>query len=123
MSSFTRAVFEPTGETREGRIVWRAVEAFRFDIGYLGSGLSIEVPAGFETDGPSIPWWLAPIARAGAMVRASAVHDRLREDLRFSKLEGDAIFLTALAAEGVSGLRRELAFMAVRLNGSRARAR
>jgi hypothetical protein len=123
MSSFTRALFEPTGTTREGRIVWRAAAPFRFDIGYLGSGLSIEVPAGFETDGPSIPWWLAPIARAGSMVRASAVHDRLREDLRFTKLEGDAIFLTALAAEGVPAWRREIAFLAVRLNRNRTRAR
>jgi hypothetical protein len=122
MSSFTRAVFEPTGETRAGRIVWRAAEAFRFDIGFVGSGLSIDVPAGFETDGPSVPWWLAPVAKAGGMVRAAAVHDRLREDLRFSKLDGDAIFLTALEAEGVTAWRRELAFLAVRLNNSRDRA-
>lgn len=120
MSSFTDATFAPTGETRAGRIVWRTAQAFRFEIGFLGSGLAVDVPAGFETDGPSIPWWLAPIARPGSMVRSAAVHDRLREDPRFSKLEGDAILLTAMAAEGVRPLLRELAFLAVRLNRSRA---
>ena len=121
MSSFTKAVFEPTGKTYEGRIVWRAAEAFVFEIGYLGSGLKIEVPKGFETDGPSVPFWLSRFINAGSMVRSSAVHDKLREDLRFSKLEGDAILLTAMAAEGVSPILRELTYLAVRLNKSRVR--
>lgn len=119
MSSFTEAVFEPAGKTYEGRPVWRAAEAFTFEIGFLGSGLKIEVPKGFETDGPSIPWWLARWVNSGSMVRSAAVHDKLREDLRFSKLEGDAIFLTAMAAEGVGKVLRELSFLAVRLNNSR----
>lgn len=122
MSSFTRALLEPTGDTRGGRAVYRVVEGFAFAIGYEGSGLEIQVPAGFETDGPSVPWWALPFMSIGAMIKSGAVHDRLREDLRFSKLEGDAIFLTALAAEGLAGWRRELAFLAVRLNRSRARA-
>ncbi len=122
MSGFTRAIFEPTGRTRDGRPVWRAAAAFQFDIGYLGSGLSIEVPAGFQTDGPSIPAFALRVVDAGAMIRSAAVHDRLREDLRFTKLEGDAIFLTAMAAEGVEPWQRELVFAAVRLDRSRARA-
>ena len=122
MSSFTHARFEPTGATRAGRPVWRVVDGFDFAIGFSGSGLVVHVPAGFETDGPSIPWWARRLVDAGAMVRSAALHDRLREDLRFSRLDGDAIFLTALAAEGVSAWQRELAFLAVRLDRSRDRA-
>ena len=119
MSSFTEARFEPTGERRQGRKLYRVVGGFDFDIGYLGSGLRVRVPAGFLTDGPSIPIafrWALPTNR---MVKASAVHDMLREDRRFSKLEGDAIFLTAMQVEGTPAWLREIAFLAVRLNGSR----
>ena len=122
MSSFTRAVFEPTGRTRGGRAVWRCAADFTFDLGYLGSGLSVMVPAGFETDGPSVPFWALPLVKVGCMIRAAAVHDQLREDLRFSLIDCDAIFLTAMKAERVPALQRELAFLAVRLNHSRARA-
>lgn len=123
MSSFTRADFEATGEKRNGRKLYRIVGGFTFDIGYLGSGLSIQVPDGFVTDGPSMPWIARKLLPTRTMTKASAVHDLLREDLRFSKLEGDAIFLTAMQAEGTPVWLRELAFLAVRLNNSRARAR
>jgi hypothetical protein len=122
MSEFTRALLEPTGETRGGRAVYRVAEGFTFDIGYLGSGLAVTVPAGFETDGPSVPAWALWIVDVGAFIKSACVHDMLRQDLRFSKLEGDAIFLTAMAAEGVEPWQRELIFLAVRLNNSRARA-
>ncbi len=122
VSSFTDATFEPTGERRAGRALYRIVEGMRFDIGFLGSGLSVWVPPGFVTDGPSVPVWLRWALPVGRMIKAAAVHDCLREDLRFSKLEGDAIFLTAMRAERTPVWLRELAFVAVRLNGSRARA-
>ena len=123
MSSFTDAILSPTAATRGGRAVFRVVEPFRYDVGYLGSGLSVTVPAGFETDGPSVPWWAVKIVDVGAFVRSACVHDRLREDLRFTKLDGDAVFLTAMQAEGVKPWQRELIFLAVRLNRSRDRAR
>ncbi len=123
MSAFTEATFSPTGESREGRRLYRIEEGFRFDIGYEGSGLSVSVPAGFVSDGPSVPVWLSRLLPVRKMVKACAVHDMLREDLRFSKLEGDAIFLTAMAAEGTPFLMRELAFLAVRINNSRKRAK
>jgi len=119
MSSFTSARFEPTGKSRNGRAVWRVVDGFRFDIGYLGSGLSVEVPAGFETDLASIPGWAMPFMAPGSMVKSAAVHDRLRADTRFGLIESDAIFLTAMAAEGVTPWRREVAFLAVRSNHNR----
>ncbi|MES2086549.1 MAG: hypothetical protein V4514_19885 [Pseudomonadota bacterium] len=54
------------------------------------------------------------------MVKSSAVHDMLREDLRFTKLETDAYFLMAMETEGTPLLVRWAAYRAVRLNGSRA---
>ena len=122
MSSFTRALLEPTGETREGRAVFRVAEPFTFEIGRLGSGLAITVPAGFESDLASVPAWALRLIDAGALARAALLHDYLRERLAFSKIEGDAIFLTAMAADDVKPWQRELVFAAVRLNGSRARA-
>lgn len=120
MSSFTEARFEPTGAKRAGRKLYRVSGGFDFYIGYPGSGLAVRVPDGFVTDGPSIPWlvrWAIPTKR---MVKASAVHDMLREDRRFTKLEGDAIFLTAMQVERTPFVLRELAFLAVRANGSRS---
>lgn len=118
MSSFTRALFEPTGETRGGRAVWRC-EGFRYDIGFLGSGLAVVVEEGFETDGPSVPFWAAPFIPVGAMVKSAAVHDKLRADLRFSQLETDLIFHAAMEAEGTPWLAREVAAIAVRFNHNR----
>ena len=122
MSAFTQALLTPTGATREGRAVYRVVNGFTFDIGFLGSGLAVTVPAGFESDGPSVPSWALRIVDVGAFIRSAIVHDMLRQDLRFTKLDGDAIFLTAMQAEGVTPWQRELIFLAVRLNNSRARA-
>ena len=122
MSTFTRAVFEPLDEYRCGRRLYRIPDGFSFDIGFLGSGLSIVVPAGFVTDGPTIPRWATKLLPVGTMMKSAAIHDCLRENLRFSKPEGDAIFLTAMYAERTPAWLRELAFLAVRFNNSRARA-
>lgn len=59
----------------------------------------------------------------GALAQSAVLHDFLHERLAFSKVEGDAIFLTAVAAEGLFTARRELVFLAGRLNPSRARPR
>ena len=119
MSSFTRAVFEPTGRTRNGRAVWRSVGGFSYDIGFLGSGLTVHIPDGFDTDGPSVPFWALPIIKVGCMVKSSAIHDCLRQDARFGIVDADAIFLAAMQSEGVPAVQREVAFLAVRLNRNR----
>lgn len=122
MSSFTRALLGPTGATRAGRAVFRVAEPFTFEIGRVGSGFGITVPAGFESDLASVPWWALHLVNVGALARSAVLHDFLRERLAFSKVEGDAIFLTAMAAENVCAWQRELVFAAVRLNRSRTRA-
>ena len=129
MSSFTEASFEAvyladgSSKLRGGRQVYKIRGAdgagLRWDVGYLGSGLGVHVPEGFETDGPSAPLWLLPLLPVRRMVKASAVHDMLREDVRWTKLETDAIFLMAMETEGTPLWARVLAYKAVRLNRSR----
>ena len=120
MSSFTRARFEATGERRNGRALYRITDGLTFDVGYLGSGVQVRVPAGFVTDGPTMPAWAARLLPARTMMKAAAVHDRLREDPRFSKADGDGIFYVAMCAEGTPVWLRWPAFLAVCLNRSRA---
>ena len=134
MSSFTRATFEVTGEKREGRPLYR-VEGLTYEVGFLGSDLIIRVPDGFVTDGPSVPAWMRSLYSSRwtrwafqwlqnsieKMVKSAAVHDCLREDSRWSKHTGDLIFMEAMFAEKTPAFVREAAFVAVRLNTSRAR--
>lgn len=129
MSSFTEATFKkvylPDGspKRRGGRQVYAIRGAdgqgMRYDIGFLGSGMSVHVPEGFETDGPSAPIWVIPFMPIGRMIKASAVHDMLREDARFTLLETDLVFLAAMETEGTPVVVRWAAFNAVRLNRSR----
>ena len=121
MSSFTEAKFIKLLPKRSGRTLYITEKQFQYDIGYEGSGLCVKVPAGFQTDGPSIPPLLQKLLPLRNMIKSCAVHDMLREDYRFTKLEGDAIFLSAMQAEKTPFILRELAFLLVRLNNSRKR--
>lgn len=127
MSSFTAANFELVpGKLRRGRKVYRIKgqggDGFRFWIGYENSGLCVHVPEGFETDLGSDPTGILDLTGVALYaVRSFALHDLLRENTLFTKLTSDAIFLTAMEAEGVPPLYRELIFAAVRTNDSRAR--
>ncbi len=121
MSAFTEATFTALGEARMGRDLYR-VDGLAFDIGRKGSGLTIRVPDGFVTDGPSIPRWMWLVIPTHRMVKSAALHDFMRERLEFTKLTGDAIFLSAMQAEGTPAWLCWCAFLAVSLNFSRARA-
>lgn len=58
--------------------VWRLERPLRYEVGSLGSGRLVEVPAGFVTDGASVPrafWALLPVW--GRYSRAAVVHDYL----------------------------------------------
>lgn len=128
MSTFTAARWEPTGEKDDGRPVYairgETGDGFYFYIGFKGSTLWVHVPEGFLTDGPSIPSalrWAIPKSAIQACLKASAVHDLLCEDPRFSRATADAIFLTAMEAEGTPAFWREAFFQAVRTNKSKAR--
>lgn len=117
MSSFTRAIVEPTGRTVHGRVEFRVVETFVYEVGYLGSGWKVIVPEGFTFDGPSVPFYLLPFVPVGQMFRSSAVHDYLITETAFPRELSDLIFKEALAVEGVSYLPRLFAYLAVKWNG------
>lgn len=127
MSSFTKATWEPTGRKDDGREIYRILgnpgPGFLFYIGYEGSTLYVHVPEGFLTDGPSIPSvvrWMVPKAAIRQAMKSAAVHDLLCEDPRFDRETADAIFLTAMDAEGTPAFWREVFFRTVRYNKSKA---
>jgi hypothetical protein len=119
MSRFTDAAFAFTGKTRRGRPIMRLTTPLAYEVDYLGSGWVVAAPVGFETDGPSVPWWAVRLLPVGMMVRASIVHDKLRSEPRRSKLLGDLIFFEAMGVDGVPLFWRLIAFVGVLLNFSR----
>ena len=119
MSSFTdplRVEIEQ-GET-QGRGLALLTQGFTYEVGALGSGDLVNVPAGFETDFCSTPRcvrWLFPSFDRGA--KASVIHDWLwtaRPRTR-SRAEIDRIFREALEVLGVPAWRRWTMWAAVRL--------
>jgi hypothetical protein len=109
--------------------VWRLEDPLQYEIGVLHSGHVIVVPAGFETDGASIPRLLQGILPAwGRWSRAAIIHDYLCRAIDEAKPVGvpgwgivgrrkdaDAIFHEAML---VSEVPRPLAWImwaAVRL--------
>jgi hypothetical protein len=103
---------------------WRLEETLRYEIGALGSGDIIDVPAGFETDGASVPrmfWWLLPTW--GSYSRAAAVHDFIIGHVEAGdpltnapdRLTCDRIFFDASAVCGTPAPLRWLLYMGVRL--------
>jgi hypothetical protein len=137
-SSFTSATFRPvlvrdpkTGieqlKTKEGRRLYSIHgddgNGLTFHVGFEGSGLSVHVPEGFVTDGPSIPsWcrWLVPKTAREQAMKSAAVHDLLCEHPAFSRPEADVHFLIAMYAERTPQFWREVFFAAVRTNSSKA---
>ena len=80
--------------------------------------LGITVPAGFKTDGASVPrllWWLFP--PTGRYMAAAIVHDYLLQAHYPARREADRVFLQAMEALGVIFWRRWLMFGAVRCFG------
>ena len=105
----------------------------RYEVGELGSGVFVDVPIGFDTDGASIPRFLwAILPTWGRYSRAAVVHDYLYRMLREStphpaapsRKKADGIFLEAMAVLGVSRLVRYVIWGPVRLfGGSSAKAK
>lgn len=117
MSSFTEAKVERIADR-----LYCVVEPFRWYFGYVGSTLYVDVPRGFLTDLVSGPRWiirLIPKPWRRRMAAPAIVHDRLREDMRFAKVDGDVQFLSALLANEVPWPLAMLAFVGVSFNNSR----
>jgi len=97
---------EPTDKSRN----WKVVEDFKCG--------DIIVPAGFITDGASIPRglrWLFP--HGGRKFVAAVVHDYLYRNKAGTRLEADELFFRLMIHNGVPTWRAQMLFMGVRLGG------
>lgn len=122
MSSFTEAKIEKTDKKRAGRRIYRVIEPFTYEVGFLGSGLKIEIPKGFETDLVSAPWWVRWALPLDHMKRPAILHDYIREHRPDIELwRTNLIFLEAMYADGTIEPARTLAWLAVRTNRNRER--
>jgi hypothetical protein len=127
MSSFTEAnyneVFVSTNTKLFGRTIYRIDKDFTYYVGYIGSSIAVDVPKGTLTDGPSIPlFWLKLVKWIWGdekWFKSATVHDILRRDLRFTRLETDSFFHMAMETEDTPVILRELAYLLVRFNRSR----
>ena len=122
MSRFTEATWEANGETVRGRPIVCLTSPLAYQVGFLGSGWTIEASAGFCTDLASIP---AFILRTGwgkrladEIARSAIVHDRMRLGA-WPKLLGDYVFYEAMGVDGVPHILRVAAFLAVLVNFNR----
>jgi hypothetical protein len=119
MTVFPDTIYLEDAGMRRGSRVFRLARRFR----YLSSFGLIEVPAGTETDGASIPrcFWslLEPM---GPWFSAAIVHDFLYSPANheFSRWEADYIFKEAMWNVGVPWHKREVIYNAVRLFGGSA---
>jgi len=97
--------------------VWRLLDPLTVEI----NGETWEVPAGFRTDFSSIPQVFRSIVPVlGRQNRASVLHDYLYVEKPVSRRTADAWFLAAMRACGVSWLKRNAVWAAVRIGGGRA---
>ena len=120
MSSFTSELdVRITQKKRDGRPLAELLTAFTYEVGDLGSGDFITVPAGFVTDFASVPralWAIEPpLGDAG---KAAVLHDWLYETGERSRADADAIFLEAMAVLEVEWWKRRLIYRAVRVFGT-----
>lgn len=88
---------------------------------YVSSLGVITVPAGFITDGASIPrlFW-AVLSPFGDYFEAAVIHDYLYSvhNTKFTRGQADLIFKEAMYNVGVPWYRREVIYLAVRMFGS-----
>ncbi|MEH6633468.1 MAG: DUF1353 domain-containing protein [Halopseudomonas aestusnigri] len=84
--------------------------------------MKIDVPAGFNYDGASVPWllwWFIPRADA-RFFRAATLHDLLYSSREGSRAVADAILRILAKQDRMTWFKRWAAYLAVRLGGGRA---
>lgn len=130
MSSFTEfsapllVQYDPEASAELGADYWRVTSPFRFYLKSKDSGRWVFVPAGYLTDGASVPrafWSLIP--PWGKYGQAAVVHDIVCEYLSITvdghpasvtRAQCDDILLEAMAALGVPVVQRNLIYGAVK---------
>lgn len=98
--------YDAKASKRLGKDYWRVLKGFRYYLGTKGSNRWVYVPAGYLTDGASVPqifWSLIP--RWGLYGQAAVVHDYLCEYLSITengvpksitRAEADAVLSEAM---------------------------
>lgn len=104
---------------------WKLGQEIQYEVGAEGSGRWVIVPAGFETDGATVPRLLWAILPSwGTYSRAAVVHDYLLVCIKKgqphpeapTRKDADLIFLEAMEVCGTHYVVRHTMFGAVRLN-------
>lgn len=105
---------------------WRVTTAFKYYVGVEQDQKWVYVPAGFLTDGASVPWPLWSILPPwGLYGQAAVVHDILCETMTYyvrgaevpieSRKTCDDIFLEAMTVAGVTTWKRWTLYAGVRI--------
>ncbi len=119
MNPFPDTLLLEDAGMRRGSRVFRITTRFRY---HSSLGL-IEVPAGTETDGASVPraFWTI-FEPFGEYFGAAVIHDFLYspENHEYDRWESDIIFKEAMFNSGVPWHKREPIYHAVRMFGSRS---
>ena len=88
---------------------------------YVYEDTEIVAPAGFVSDGASIPrifWRVIGPPFRGRYRDAAIIHDWLYSSGSFTRIETDKIFMQAMKELGVSSWRRGAMYRAVRIGGA-----
>lgn len=106
--------------------VWRLEQSFTYEVGDKGSGRAITVPAGFQTDGASVPQLLWAMFPAwGSYSRAAVIHDLLCHLINLgtphpeapTRKTADLIFLEAMKVCGTGFFTRTILYLGARFGG------
>lgn len=113
MSSFTQPlILEALDSERNGQGEFLVYQEFSYDVGYLGSGETITVPAGFNTDLATIPWFARGfISLSGRLAKPALLHDWL---LFTGDPRAHDVFDEAMVVANVGLVKRKLLSVAVR---------
>ncbi len=118
-------VHDPEASKALGKDYYKVTRSFRYYLSEDRPNTWAYVPAGFLTDGATVPrpfWWLVP--PFGEHGQAAVLHDILCETATMfeneipysvSRKEADKIFREALKASGVGWFKRNLMYAAVRV--------
>lgn len=110
MSSWTETLAIAPGD--DG--TWRLLAPLRWSVGRKASGFVVWIPAGFETDLATIPWFARAFFRTAdpRYAKAAVLHDWLLAS-EWDGVTAAAEFRSALLADGVPRWEAAIMFAAV----------
>lgn len=97
---------------------WEATQDVTFMYGDSNAHIEVFIESGFITDFATIPFPLSLIFPKEALYALpAAVHDKLYESKKLSKIASDSIFYQAMKEAGVRGFTRSSFYIIVLLFG------